>query len=81
MKLDIDLPDDLLREAMAVATRERTTVDALIREALQSMLTTLQARDARGREDLSAGGDGLQPGVAEGGWDAVRDEIYRDRGV
>jgi hypothetical protein len=80
MKTTIELPDELLERSKAVARRENSTLKALIEEGLR---LALRAR-TRKRAVLFAvqpfRGDGLSPEFAGGGWEKVRDEIYRDRG-
>lgn len=80
MKTTIEIGDSLLREAKAVARRERTTVRALVEAGLRSVL---KARRKPARFQLRAAGfgaQGLQPGVRAGHWDDVRDAIYEGRG-
>ena len=45
MKTTLDLPDDLLIEAKAVAARRRTTLKAMIESALRRELAPLQEVD------------------------------------
>jgi Arc/MetJ family transcription regulator len=80
MKTTIDIPDALFKAAKRQAAREGTTLRAVIERALR------QALGARGEasrfrlRDASVGGRGLQPGVAAGGWDRIRELAYEDRG-
>lgn len=80
MKTTVELSDDLLQEAKAVAARERSTVRALLEEGLRWALGKRRKRSAFKLRDLSVGGDGFQQGVLEGDWAAMRDEIYKGRG-
>jgi len=82
MKTTVDIPDPLLEEARRAAEREGTTLRALVEAGLRRVLaerraktTPFRLRDARFR------GEGLQPGVVSGDWDAIRGEIYEGRGV
>jgi Arc/MetJ family transcription regulator len=82
MKTTIEIADSLLAEARRVAEREGTTLRSLIEEGLR------QALKARADDSppfqlnlVTFAGDGLQPGVAEGGWDRVRGLIYEGRGA
>ena len=80
MKTTVEIAEDLLRQAKAVAGKEHTTLRALIEEGLR---WALGVRRRRGRFKLrkaSVRGKGLQPGVAEGDWAALRDQIYSGRG-
>jgi hypothetical protein len=82
MKTTIEIADPLLAEARRVADKEGTTLRALVEEGLREAL--------RARGDgaqpfelhlVTFGGDGLQPGIAEGGWERVRGLAYEGRGA
>jgi hypothetical protein len=80
MKTTIELPDDLLERSKAVARRENSTLKALIEEGLR---LALRARSRKRSERFTLQpfrGDGLSPEFARGGWEKIRDELYRDRG-
>lgn len=82
MKTTIEIADALLDEARKVADREGTTLRALVEMGLRE---TLKARG----EGLTPfhlrlvtfAGDGLQPGVAEGAWERIRELAYEGRGA
>lgn len=81
MKTTVHIPDPLLARAKQLASREGTTLAALVEEGLRSVV---KARSARQKEpfelrDASVGGHGLNPEF-QGSWDAVRDAIYEERG-
>jgi Arc/MetJ family transcription regulator len=82
MKTTIEIADALLAEARHVAEREGTTLRALVEEGLRE---ALKARgDGASPFQLhlvTFAGDGLQPGVAEGGWERVRGLVYEGRGA
>jgi hypothetical protein len=82
MKTTIEIADSLLAEARRVAEREGTTLRSLAEEGLR---LALKARvDGSGPFQLhlvTFAGDGLQPGVAEGGWDRIRGLVYEGRGA
>ncbi len=81
MKTTVEIADALLNEVRRTAAREKTTVRALLEEGLRKLL------DDRGRRNLfrlrnaTFRGTGLQPGVAEAGWEGLRDLSYRGRGA
>jgi hypothetical protein len=80
MKTTIELPDELLARSKAVARRESSTLKALVEEGLHLVL---QARGRKPSVPYAVQpflGDGLSPDFAHARWEAVRDEIYRDRG-
>jgi hypothetical protein len=82
MKTTVELPDDLLERIRAVARRENSTLKALLEEGLRMAL------NARSRAHRRAApfavqafdGDGLTAEFSSGGWERIRDEIYRGRG-
>jgi hypothetical protein len=82
MKTTVDIPDPLLEEARRAAEREGTTLRALVEAGLRRVLAerrgkaiSFRLRDARFR------GEGLQPGVVSGDWDAIRRAVYEGRGA
>jgi len=83
MKTTIEIADALLAEARRVADREGTSLRALVEAGLRE---TLKARGEGGLPPfhlhlVTFAGDGLQPGVAEGAWDRIRDLAYEGRGA
>lgn len=78
MKTTIDIADALLEEAKEVARAEGTTLRALVEEGLRIALKERcqpGGRPALGRSSYGTGW--LRPAFRDGGWDAIRDEIYR----
>jgi hypothetical protein len=81
MKTTVELAEDLLRQAKAVAHRDSTTLRSLLEEGLRWVLGQRQRGKKRYRmRDASVPGKGVQPGVDEGSWSSVRDRIYKGRG-
>ena len=80
MKTTIHIADSLLAEAHMIATRERTTLKALVDEGLRRVVTDRQSVTPFRLPDRSVGGDGLQPGIREAPWEIIRDLAYGDRG-
>jgi hypothetical protein len=82
MKTTIDIPAALLEEAHRAARREGTTLKALVEAGLRRILAERRSGAAPFRlRDASFLGEGLQPGVEEGSWEAIRDAIYEGRGA
>lgn len=82
MKTTIDIPAPLLEEARRAADRDGTTLKALVETGLRRMLAERRGKTAPFRlRDASFRGEGLQPGVATGSWEAIRDAIYEGRGA
>jgi hypothetical protein len=82
MKTTVDIPEPLLEEARRAADRDGTTLRALVEAGLRRVLADRRGNAASFRlRDASFRGEGLQPGVASGSWDAIRDAIYEGRGA
>ncbi|MBL8725927.1 MAG: DUF2191 domain-containing protein [Planctomycetes bacterium] len=81
MKTTVEIADDLMRQAKLVAGAEQTTLRALIEEGLRWALGQRRRRGGFKLRRASVRGRGLQPGVAEGEWSALRDQIYKGRGT
>jgi hypothetical protein len=77
MKTTIEIADDLLERAKRQARRERKTLRAVVEEALRQRLTGSSSPASFRLRKHPFGGHGLQPSVAEGQWETVRDLIYR----
>lgn len=81
MKTTMDIADALLEEARAAAAADGSTLRSLVEEALRAQLerrrqvTTFRLRDA------SVGGGWMRPEYADGGWDRIAEEIYREHGA
>lgn len=82
MKTTVDIPAPLLEEARRAADREGTTLKALVEAGLRRVLAEHRGKGAPFRlRDASFRGEGLQPGVSNGSWEAIRDAIYEGRGA
>ena len=77
MKTTIDIADDLLERAKRQARREKKTLRDIVEDALRQRLVAPAARPHFKLKKRPFKGAGLQPGVAEGQWEMVRDLIYR----
>jgi hypothetical protein len=81
MKTTVEIPDDLLDEARAVACRERATLRSLIEEGLRWVVSRRKSPGERFvLKDAAVSGKGVRAGMTEGDWEPLRDEIYRGRG-
>lgn len=80
MKTTVEIPDALLEEARRLASREGTTVRALVEEGLRRIVS--ERRQSRGFKLRKATfkGEGLQPGVAGATWERIREMAYEGRG-
>jgi Arc/MetJ family transcription regulator len=80
MKTTIEISDSLLDEAKKLAAKEGTTVRAFVEQGLRRVLSERKKRGVFRLRKVSFKGKGLQPGVASGSWDQIRDAIYEGRG-
>lgn len=81
MKTTVEIPDHLLDEARKVAVRQRTTLRVLIVEGLQRVVAERKRPNAFRLRRASFRGQGLQSGVANAGWERIREMTYEDRGA
>ncbi len=80
MKTTIDIADALLLEAKATATRDETTLRALVEEGLRHILERKKRCPEFRLRDASFRGHGLQREVEDGSWERIRDLSYEGRG-
>jgi len=83
MKLIIDIPNALLREAGKLAAREGVTLSALIERGLRRVLTEAKSFKALSKKpfkmrDGSFKGNGLRPELRGASWAAIRALSYGD---
>jgi toxin-antitoxin system PIN domain toxin len=76
MKTTISIADDLLERAKTRASEEKKTLRAVVEEALRLRLAEGPPPAFHLRRHAFKG-KGLQPGIAEGNWEQLRDLIYR----
>lgn len=80
-KTTLEIPDLLLRDARKLAVRDGTTLRALVEQGLRTVVSDRKRRGQPFRlRNASFGGQGLNPDVAEAGWDRIRDLSYEGRG-
>jgi predicted DNA-binding ribbon-helix-helix protein len=82
MKTTIKISDSLFKEARKVAQQERTTINALIEEALHKVISGRRRRKSKGFRLRKATfkGRGLQPNLAGATLDQILDISYERRG-
>lgn len=80
MKTTVDIADPLLLEAKRAAAEDGITLRDLIAEGLRAALERRKRRRPTTLRDASFHGQGVQPGVVEGDWDALRGLVYEGRG-
>jgi hypothetical protein len=69
-----------LREAKKLAAREGTTLRALVELGLRRVLAERKQRRPFRLRKASFRGHGLDPELAEAGWDRIRDLAHEGRG-
>ena len=82
MKTTIEISDALLQAAKRMAAERNTTLRTVVEAALRRHLEAA-ADDPRTRPRLrrhSFRGRGLQPGLSESDWAAIRERAYEGRG-
>lgn len=81
MKTTVDIPDGLFKQLKNKASRENTTMKALIHAALRGYLAAAKTPPKKFKlKDGSFKGEGLMPGIEEGNWSQIREMIYEGRG-
>jgi len=68
MKTTVEIPDSLLPQAKRLASRETTTVRALVQEGLRCLIAERVAGKPFKLRKVSPRGKGLQPQMAGAAW-------------
>jgi hypothetical protein len=79
MRTTVDLPDELLLGVQRIAKEQRRTMRSVMEEALRAVIASYQRSQAFELRDASVGGNGLQPGFRDAGWDELRAAAYGTR--
>ncbi len=80
MKTTIDIPDALFSELRKLASREGTTLKAVVEEGIRRILSERKRGKRFRLRKATFKGDGLQPQVAGSSWERFRDMAYEGRG-
>lgn len=78
MKTTIEISDSLLSQARRIATRENTTLRALVETGLRQVLEAHQVEQQFELRDASYKGKGLQPEFQGADWAQIRAATYED---
>ena len=81
MKTIVEIPNPLLAEARDLASREQTTIKALIEEGLRRVVEDRKRNRPFKLRKASFRGKGLHPQVGDGSWSKIRDLSYEGRGA
>lgn len=77
MKTSIDIPEELLEQASALAREQGTTLASLVERALRRLVEECAGgRRGFALRAASVGGEGLNEDIPEGDWKAIRDRVY-----
>ena len=79
MKTTIDIVEPLLAQAKQVAATKGVTLSDLVEDGLRRMIEDREQREPFRLRRASFGGHELQPDVAEGSWQRLRDLAYEGR--
>jgi Arc/MetJ family transcription regulator len=80
MKTTIDIPDALFTEVRKLASREGTTMKAVIQEGIRRILSERKRGSRFHLRKATFKGDGLQPQIAGFPWERIREMTYEGRG-
>lgn len=79
MKTTIEISDPLFRRAKDIATREGTSLRALVEQGLRQVLQERETTGAFRLRDASFQGEGLAPVLRDASWERIRDLAYGER--
>ena len=81
MKTTIDIAEPLLRQAKQLAASRKTTLRAVVEQALREAISRERERPCGAVvRTHTFEGRGLQPGLSWDDWSALRDLSYEGRG-
>ena len=80
MKTTIEISEPLLNQARRMATRQGTTLRALVEEGLRKVVAEKRRPEGFHLRRASFRGQGLQPEAAGSGWDRLREMAYEGHG-
>jgi len=80
MKTTIEISDDLLQRSRRLARQEGVSLRALVEEGLRMSLAARRQHKPKPFHFPVYGKGGMSEEFRSGGWESIRDEIYRGRG-
>jgi Bacterial antitoxin of type II TA system, VapB len=80
MKTTLDISDPLLREARKIATRDRTTLRALVEQGLRKIIAERKVGRPFKLRIVTFNGEGLVRELRDADWEKIRDLAYEGRG-
>jgi hypothetical protein len=80
VKTTLDISDALLREARKIASRDHTTLRALVEQGLRKIIAERKSARPFRLRNVTFKGRGLVPELRGSNWDKIRDLAYEGRG-
>jgi Arc/MetJ family transcription regulator len=80
MKTTIEIQDDLMQAAKALARKQGTTLKSIIERGIRTTLKEEQRNSHYELADKSVKGKGLQADFQQARWADIRDAAYREHG-
>lgn len=80
MRTTVEIPDPLFEEIRALATRQGVTMKTLMERGLRRVLADATECPMFRLRRASFKGNGLNPDLAEAGWDRLRALAHEGRG-
>jgi hypothetical protein len=80
MKTTIEISDALLQAAKRMAAERNVTLRTIVEAALRRHLNAIEDEARPRLRRHSFRGRGLQPGLSESDWAAIRERAYEGRG-
>lgn len=80
MKTTIEISDDLMKKAKALAARRHSTLRSVIEHGIRVALKEEQQAEKFSLPDLSVKGKGLQEGFRDKPWSDIRHAAYEGQG-
>ena len=76
MKTTVEIPESLLEQARRLASKERTTVRALVEEGLRRVVAERRRAKPFKLRKVSFKGNGLRSRMAGASWRQIRNAAY-----
>lgn len=80
MKTTVEIPDELMKKAKALAARRGTSLRSIIERGIRTTLSEERRRVQYELPERSVNGMGLQTGFKRGEWADIRNAVYTGRG-
>lgn len=80
MKTTVEIPDDLMKKAKALAAKRGTTLRSIIERGIRTTLNEERRLARYELPDRSVSGKGLQAGFQHREWADIRNAAYTGRG-